>query len=331
MTHDALPELPAPLAIDYDTVHVVEPAHQAALVDELQHRGTRIVAIEGDLVMAAGRAGVAAWAANSWLAPAEYGLASINEAARTLKAIQRNWHGHHLTHFRRAELIAAKLPTIRFRPLAFPAPPPSAPLGAWSLVARDRMIVSPVCSRPFADGQPVFVEDRHGPPNRAYLKLWEALTLARRWPGAGQRCLDLGASPGGWTWVLAELGADVLAVDRAALAPAIDGRANVVTQAGDAFAIDIESTGPVDWVCSDLIAYPERLLALAHYWCRAAPQANVILTVKCQGTVDAGLIAAFYEIPGARLAHLSANKHELTFFRLADGGPAEAARWPAEA
>ena len=65
MTHDASPEPPTPLAIDYDTVHVVAPAHQAALVDELQHRGTRIVAIEGDLVMAAGRPGVAAWASNS--------------------------------------------------------------------------------------------------------------------------------------------------------------------------------------------------------------------------------------------------------------------------
>ncbi|MBH02541.1 MAG: hypothetical protein CMP08_00145 [Xanthomonadales bacterium] len=331
MKHETSPEPPAPLPIDYDTVHVVEAAHQAALVDELAHRGSRVVAIEGDLVMSAGRPGVAAWASNSWLAPAEYSLASINEAARTLKAIQRNWHGHHLAHFRRAELIAAKLPTIRFRPLAFPSMPPAAPLGAWSLVARDRMIVSPRCSRPFADGQPVFVEDRHGPPNRAYLKLWEALTLARHWPVAGQRCLDLGASPGGWSWVLAELGADVLAIDRAPLAPAIAHRANVHPQAGDAFAIDIDTTGPVDWVCSDLIAYPERLLALAHYWCRAAPRANVILTVKCQGTVDTDLIAAFYEIPGARLAHLSANKHELTFFRLADGGPAEAARWPADA
>ena len=62
MKHETSPEPPAPLPIDYDTVHVVEAAHQAALVDELAHRGSRVVAIEGDLVMSAGRPGVAAWA-----------------------------------------------------------------------------------------------------------------------------------------------------------------------------------------------------------------------------------------------------------------------------
>ena len=314
------------LPIDYDTVHIVGRAHQRALIDELEHRGSRVTAVDNDRVYARGVPGVAAWADNSWLAPAEYPVASIGSAAKRLKAIQRNWHGHHADHFRRAGLIADKLPTIRFRPLVFPSLPPTAPLGAWSLVARDRMIVSPVCSRAFADGQAVFVEDRHGPPNRAYLKLWEALTLARTWPGPGSQCLDLGAAPGGWTWVLAELGATVIAVDRADLAPAIAGRPNVTTRVGDAFGVGVDDVGACEWICSDLIAYPDRLLALARYWSEAAPNANIILTVKCQGTVDPGLIAAFYAIPGARLAHLSANKHELTFFRLGNGGPPEAAR-----
>ena len=63
------------------------------------------------------------------------------------------------------------------------------------------------------------------PPNRAYLKLWEALTLAAnmpdgRMPRPGELCLDLGSSPGGWSWVLQKLGARVISVDKAPLDPA---------------------------------------------------------------------------------------------------------------
>jgi len=71
------------------------------------------------------------------------------------------------------------------------------------------------------------VEDKEGPPSRAYLKLQEALTLARRWPQRGDRCLDAGACPGGWTWVLANLGAQVTAVDRSPLEDRIMARPEV--------------------------------------------------------------------------------------------------------
>ncbi|RJS94110.1 SAM-dependent methyltransferase [Salinisphaera sp. Q1T1-3] len=314
-----------PLAVDYDTVHVAAADHRDALIDELVHRGSRVVATQDDLVFSADRPGPAAWAANTWLAPALYRVESIGAAAHCLKAIQRNWHAHPVGHHRRARLIAERLPTIRFRPLTFPSAPPSAPLGAWTLLSHDRLLASRHTTSAFADGAPAFVEDREGPPNRAYLKLWEALTLAGIQPGPGERCLDLGAAPGGWSWVLAALGARVLAVDRAALAPAVAANARIETRTGDAFSVRGADVGHIDWVCSDLIAYPERLLELARYWCDALPDANIILTVKCQGPVDADLIARFLAIPGARLRHLHANKHELTFFRLRDGGPSEAA------
>ncbi len=76
------------------------------------------------------------------------------------------------------------------------------------------------------------IEDHIGPPSRAYLKLWEALVRFGRWPAPGDRCLDLGASPGGWTWVLAKLGANVTAVDKAPLAPAVAAMPGVTQRAG---------------------------------------------------------------------------------------------------
>ena len=55
-------------------------------------------------------------------------------------------------------------------------------------------------------------------------------------PQPGQRCLDLGSSPGGWSWVIAGLGAAVISVDKAALAPAVASRPGVEFRRGSAFA-----------------------------------------------------------------------------------------------
>ena len=47
--------------------------------------------------------------------------------------------------------------------------------------------------------------------------------IGRR-PGPCETCLDLGASPGGWSWALQRMGAHVISVDKAPLAPDIAAR-----------------------------------------------------------------------------------------------------------
>lgn len=108
---------------------------------------------------------------------------SNGEAARALKSIQRNWWAYTVEHHRRAALITDKLPHVSAKPLAFPSPIPKAPLGSWTLFDRNTMIAAADCSSPFPNGQVTFLEDRDGPPSRAYLKLWEAFTLLGRMPG----------------------------------------------------------------------------------------------------------------------------------------------------
>jgi 23S rRNA (cytidine2498-2'-O)-methyltransferase len=158
-----------------------------------------------------------------------------------------------------------------------------------------------------------FVEDRAGPPSRAYLKLWEALTLMREWPGAGEVCYDLGAAPGGWTWVLAGLGARVVAVDKAALAPAVAAMPGVEMRQESAFGIAPEGVD-ADWVFSDVIAYPARLLTLAQAWIAAGRVRRIVMTLKFQGETDHAAAEAFAGIAGGEVRHLFCNKHELTFF-----------------
>ena len=283
------------------------------LAEELERRGAAILGWHGDLALSASPPVPAAWALNRWLAPQEIPIGSIGGAADALRGIQRNWASYQTDHFRRAALIVARLPPLRARVLQFPQAAPTGHLGAWTLLAPDRMLVSPAQSSPFPNGAVSFAEDRTGPPSRAYLKLWEACTLMGAWPQPGERCLDLGAAPGGWTWAIATLGASVLAVDRAPLDAGVAAMPGVTTRQENAFAIDPADEAPVDWLFSDVIAYPQKLLAMVQAWIAAGRAARIICTLKFQGATDHESAEAFASIPGGQVLHLAHNKHELTF------------------
>lgn len=296
--------------------NAVQAAYLAAdglepvLAQELARHDRSVLAWHGRLALSPEPPIHALWALDVWTAPQDIAVASIKQAASALRAMQRNWSHLAVEHHRRSALIAAQLPPIRARDIVFPTPPPTAPLGAWTLLSPDRMLASPSKTSPFAGGAPVFQEDRVGPPSRAYLKLWEACTRLGIWPKPGERCLDLGASPGGWTWAIAALGAEVTAVDKAPLAPNVAAMPGVTWRQGSAFALEPER---VDWLFSDIIAYPDRLLALVQSWIAAKAAQHIICTIKLQGETDFAAIDAFTAIPGAQVMHLFHNKHELTF------------------
>lgn len=245
-----------------------------------------------------------AWARDVWLAPERRAIASIGDAARQLRAVQRNWALVPVASVRRSRLVEAKLPPLKRRAWRFPSKAPTAPLGAFCLLDDATMLASPATRSPVPGGEVRFEEDREGPPSRAYLKLWEALFLLRRWPQPGERVIDLGASPGGWTWVAARLGAEVRSVDKAPLDPAVAAMSGVTFEQGSAFALPPE---PVDWLLSDVICYPERLLATLERW-RGYARA-MVCTIKLQGAQEPPL-EGFRALGEVR--HLCHNKHELT-------------------
>jgi len=175
-------------------------------IDELAHELGVVERRHRRLLIASDPPQPAAWAANVWLDPVEIPVASISDAAAKLRAIQRNWALYSAKLHRRAALIQERLPKVSAKPVVFGTSPPSAPLGSWTLLDATTMLVAPRCTSPFPNGEIAFVEDRSGPPSRAYLKLWEALTLIGRHPKPGETCIDLGASPGGWSWALSKMG-----------------------------------------------------------------------------------------------------------------------------
>jgi 23S rRNA (cytidine2498-2'-O)-methyltransferase len=278
--------------------------------------GDRLLARYGRLFLASADGPSAAWSANTWYDPVDIEIASIGDGVRKLKAIQRNWAVYSAEHHRRAALIQDQLPKVSAKPVVFGTEAPKAPLGSWTLVAPDRILAAARCSSPFPNGDVRFVEDREAPPSRAYLKLWEVFTLTGIRPAPGETCLDLGACPGGWTWVLATLGARVTSVDKAPLDPAVAAMPGVTWRRDSAFALDPRTADPVDWLFSDVICYPARLLGLVERWLDAGKARRFVWTLKFQGATDFATIARFRAIPGSRLLHLAANKHELTWLKL---------------
>lgn len=294
-------------------VYHAAPGLLSELVREL---GDAVTAVRDPLVVADGPAKPAAFAANVWLAPEFTPVSSIGDAAKQLKALQRNWALVPSGHFRRAALVAEKLPKVTAKPLCFGDPLPESPLGAFTLWEENLLLASPRCSEPVPDGAYRFVEDKVGPPSRAYLKLWELFTRLGVHPAPGELCLDMGGSPGGWSFVLAGLGARVFCIDKAPLADNVAKNPLVSWCPGSAFGLDPRHAGAVDWLFSDVICYPDRLYEWLERWLELGECRRFVLTVKLQGETDDALLDKFRAIPGSRLMHLSNNKHELTFTRL---------------
>jgi len=273
--------------------------------------------------LAASKGKLPYWARTVMEEPFILSFDSIGSAANQLKAIQRSWAPYQFTCFRRAQLIQDKLPYVNLKERNFPVNIPQSPIGLYTLLDEHTLIASAKTSSFLPAGALPFKEDHENPPSRAYLKIQESLTMAKLLlaadlPSSNSYCFEAGACPGGWTWVLVGLGARVYAVDRAELAPSLMENPLVKFQAHDAFTLTPEEIGPVDWVFSDVICYPERLLKWIQVWLDSGLTKNMICTIKMQGEIDWSLISQFEELAGSRIVHLNYNKHELTWLWKAD-------------
>lgn len=115
-------------------------------------------------------------------------------------------------------------------------------------------------------------------PSRSTLKLAEAFLemldeQARATLRPGRRAVDLGASPGGWTWQLVNRGMKVTAVDNGPLDQALMASGLVEHLRADGFTF--RPRHPVDWLVCDMVDKPARVVDLVARWfergdCRAA-------------------------------------------------------------
>ncbi|MBX3039378.1 MAG: hypothetical protein KF789_01560 [Bdellovibrionaceae bacterium] len=243
---------------------------------------------------------------------------SITESVKVLRDLGGKWACASQTRHRRSQLIQEQ--AYRPRPpqeIEFLGEVPTARWGLWALLDDQTLIASAETDSIFPLGE-VRIKESEAPPSRAYMKLWELFTLHGIKPPPKSRTIDLGSSPGGWTWVLAEMGCQVLAVDKAPLAPHVAKNPLVKSLKKDAFKLVPTETGPIDWLFSDLICYPPKLFDLVGVW-REAGVKNFVCTLKFQGRSDFESMARFLEIPGSWIVHLCANRHEVTWVCLEKG------------
>lgn len=245
---------------------------------------------------------------------------SINEAIKQLKARSLRWYYYGSRYFRRGALIAAGLKQIENKPVDFHLEHDrhlsEKAFACFTLLSENQLLVCRHSWKKWPLGQIEFIENKTIPPNRAYLKLWEVFTLLGQYPKAGELAVDLGAAPGGWSWVLADCGAKVIAIDKAPLDPRIQALSNIHFQTGSAFAVNPNDFQQIDWLCSDIICYPDRLYGLIQKFMDSGKVKNMICTIKLQGELDWQIIKRLQAIAGARVIHLFHNKHELTFYKL---------------
>jgi 23S rRNA (cytidine2498-2'-O)-methyltransferase len=115
-------------------------------------------------------------------------------------------------------------------------------------------------------------------PSRAARKLAEAFAWLGVAPEPGELCVDLGAAPGGWTWVLAERRARVIAVDPGRLRPDLLGRRGVTYVAGSAF--DFVPDEPIDWLFCDMVFRPLEVARLLARWARQRMASLLVANFK---------------------------------------------------
>ena len=239
---------------------------------------------------------------------------SITQAAKALKTRGKLWALYSFDNHRRAQLIQDQLAKPRPRVIDFMAPLPQDPIGAWTLIDKNTLIAASETNSVFPLGEVAFNEDKETPPSRAYLKLWELFTVYGVRPERGQKVVDFGSCPGGWTWVLQQMGCEVISLDRAPLDEKIARLPRIKFIKTNAFTVKPADIGKIDWFFSDIICYPEKLLELVQDWQRSGLCQNFVCTIKFQGKTDFETLEKFQAMENIRILHLHHNKHEVTLW-----------------
>ncbi|HMP88750.1 MAG TPA: SAM-dependent methyltransferase [Kiritimatiellia bacterium] len=120
-------------------------------------------------------------------------------------------------------------------------------------------------------------------PSRSYLKMEEAIDRLQRTPGAGEKVIDLGAAPGGWTYSFIRRGCDVIAVDHGPmkLPPHQTGWGNMTHIKENGITFNAPPDWPtVDWLVADMLIAPGIAQGLLRRWMESGNARTIVCNIK---------------------------------------------------
>lgn len=164
-------------------------------------------------------------------------------------------------------------------------------------------------------------------PSRSTLKLEEAFKSMlddnerEQYLHNGMTAVDLGASPGGWTWQLVQRGIRVSAVDNGPMDQALMDGGLVKHYRADGFKFQPEK--PVDWLVCDMVERPMHITRLICRWLREGHTSHAAFNLKlpmkkrfdmvndCRETIldELDQLRARYQL---RMKHLYHDREEIT-------------------
>ena len=122
-----------------------------------------------------------------------------------------------------------------------------------------------------------------GAPSRSYLKIEEVFERLGEAPVPGQRVVDLGAAPGGWSYAFLKRGCRVLAVDNGPLklkSPDIAGGSLTHLRENGITFTPPPAWLPLDWMVSDMLIPPGQTLGMIRKWMAHAWMRRFVFNVK---------------------------------------------------
>src|SRR5690606_24298629 len=209
--------------------------------------------------------------------PRPYGALLVehpdSDAGRPLSALARSFGNALRPALRRHGLLAAR-------------DDDGAPRLHVGLLAGDHLVLAssdPAASAPWAMGVPRLRLHPEA-PSRSAPELEEApLALhdgerRRERLRRGMRAADLGAAPGGWTWVLVRHGLHVTAIDNGPLREHVLETGLVEHLRADGFRW--QPPRPLDWMVCDMVEQPSRVARRMGQWMREGWCRHTVFNLK---------------------------------------------------
>lgn len=255
------------------------------------------------------------WSQDIWNDCTGSEINSINQGIEKIKKYKNIGSYYPLVKSNFGALISEKVKNIPLKRIDFKHHHPfDFKFTAWTMLG-NFLIVSQKTQKRFPFGWHEFNEDKFSPPNRAYLKLWELLAVYNIPLLRTDTVIEVGSSPGGWTWVLSQICKKVYSIDRAPLADKIAKIENIYHQEKDAFKLKPQDYADSTWFFSDIICTPEKIYETIQFWLKHSQIKNFICTIKFKGDCDFELLKQFLAIENSKIIHLYHNKNEVTWIK----------------